>query len=460
MGLLLALDVRCPTDPSGMASFLEQLLCHLRPGGTLLAAFLRRSDRTPAQVARLFSCVAGMRVQAQVSLSDQDWEVVLVRREAAGIDIPVLGWGWDAPLGAIMFEGMNRAPNQLDWIRRLETNENAGLHEAYERLERAREVIHGHFDFKCTGWSTIEVEDGRICLIAGCVHVASADGTLIRHVGGVGESWAGAAFLMLCEGIERAADAVRPHPELAGVAFGFSREGAMARALLECIERFHFSKLFVSDQAPPSLDIADHRQLYSKVEKLESALGEVKFYLISNSESFFIVLALSRHRGANGTTAYQHGLGTGFDPAAAAFKALCEVLQMHEYAKAGPDEVATRPEVITPQGKRMQQFWQSLDKEVFWERMKQGTRLPLEIKASSPPAVQADDDKAYLDRISRWLDAVGIKSETEVIFQSRSAEEGWVVRAVCDDFPFDFPEQEMLMRNPENVPFSLVLSKS
>lgn len=463
--VLLALDISTPNCRAALTDLSVQIFQHLRDDGVAIVSVANGSEGQQARLHRLFSYTKGISIRAHVVLNDLNWHCWLIHRNADNLDAPHLIEGWDDVPGDIVVRAVNQSPAELDYMRRLEDTNQIQV----GSLDNALSVAHSQFNFNCSGWSCVKIQSSdagnqivgsqhQMCLIGGTVSLKGAQPTMTRRIGGVGWSWTDAAFFAACEAIERAADAVSPFPNLAGIAFGFSKEAATYRAILEFFERYYFTRSFVTNDFPTVLDIRANSFLSKVCDALEQDYGEKQFYILSQQEPFYVVLALSKHTTEGHFPRYHYGLGCSANLLKATRKALEETVQIHIHLHNNDEtslNQAKRLASMSVQGRQCHQFWERLDKEAYFDLFQKRPYEVVRLDDSPNSDTHILTEGESLKQLQAWCARHNMSVQTKTLFRSATDCEGWVIRAVCSGFPDVTAAQVRDMTNPTKVPFPL-----
>lgn len=448
---LLALNFSISKYPSDIQRLVSLLFEPISVGGVVLISFQKEINTAllsnQAKFERFISLLTlsntGLSIKSQAVLDDCDWHCWLIIKDAEHLNLPFFKTGWDDSLGEIMMRAINGSSIDQSYIETLdfpkEKNQSKHYLEYANMLVCAQNIARYHFSINCFGWSEIFFcEDLKISLISGVITQAT-DTEISRHASGVGESWIEASFRMTCEAIERIADSNKPSNSLAGIAFGFTQESAVSRALLEFFERYTFSKSFVIDAKPTLLDISRHSRLSSFSEQLKGIGGSKKLYLLSNNAPLSIVLALSKDR--------YYGLGCAYNIEEAIYKALKEVIQSNVYINMAD----TQEPLTTLQGLHCLTFMKNLNYDSYLKNMAGGDVMYIDNEQASK---NISDFQCLLD----WCYKKEIIINTETVFSSSSGDSGWVYRVTCSNLNIDKREILLAMTASNNVPFPLAIT--
>lgn len=464
--MLFALDLSLPDCISALTDLSTDLFRHLRRDSVALITISEGPDDQHTGLNRLFSYIGGISIRAHVFLDDVKWHCWLIHRNAEALDTPILVEGWDDEAGDIMLRAVNKSAADFDYMHRLESNSQ--IHTP--ALEKALSIAHDAFDLEGRGWTRIRLQHADIggndpglkhqmCLAGGSVSLKHFQPEMTRHIGGVGWSWTEAAFFLTCEAIERAADAIRPFPYLAGIAFGFSKEAATYRAILEFFERYYFTRSFVTDDTPKPLGISRATFLSKACGELRKVNGNKQFYVLSHNELFHVVLALSEYVRNSEAPVYHYGLGCNASLEYAARKALEETVQIHLYAQqtdTNSPQRTNRLTAMSAQGRQCHQFWERSDTKAYFERFSNYSEDTVYAGNATQDVSPLWIEEKGLSQLLSWCAGQNISIRTETLFKSATDCEGWVVRAICSGLPDITATQAGDLASPDKVPFPLL----
>jgi len=435
--VVLAVDVELPANSYDAVNFFYQIISRINPSGVLLLSVKNDNDVISKLIDGFLAHTDCVSICSKAELSELGWCCWLIQKVDAKVDIPPYAEKWFLHEGELMMQALNGDKNAISHLENHIFKPDI-ISDLYHRaLVRLRQ----DFQLECTGWMEIKYTTNQLCLISGLISINSTGFCKKVRASGAGKTWIEASFLMICEGIERAAHVRNSVGTLIGTAFGFTYDEALLRSALEYLERFYFNEVFVSKVAPQRLNIDNCLQLSQLVDGLIPVNGIKKLYLLTRDEPFYIVLAYSVDCLGNEKTSYGYGLGCSFNILDAASKAIQETVQTSSYdEKINDDELS----FMTSQGKDINTFLENLDYKSHFDFLDKGTLLDINSITNDSHKTSGEQ----LKQILKWMDKKGIVLKAENLLQNSSEDSCFVVRSICKGLP-----SEYLMLNSKDIPY-------
>ncbi|MBX9635037.1 MAG: YcaO-like family protein [Magnetospirillum sp.] len=437
---VLCLAAQVPGEAPLALDYFTRLLSPLIGGGVLLLTVPTGDVSACGRMERLLAHTGNISVVKTFGLCAPEWRGWLVHKTASAVSLPMPG-RWDFSPGDEIVRAINGDRDAIAHVDRVFLAGHA--------LADSFRMVFGHvrsqMEFDCTGWSLIESGAQQACFLAGLVRWRHVSGDVrVKRVSAAGTSWAEAAFLLLCEAIERHAQMGAPvGMSMPGAAFGLRREGAISRAVLENLERFHFHRVFFGKITPTTLDIRDDEFLAGLVAGLEAAGRRIEFFLLTGSEPFRVVLAVHTVAVDGRVGRFACGLGCNFSLADSARKALLEALKCDIYIDCGNIVDDVQVGAMTQDAQQKIAFWSDVANWSHMAFLRGGEQK--QIGAQDPVSV-SDQDR--LDLVLAWCDANGIAIHSHPLLSPEGEEGAWVYKADCAGLATEYPPRDSAIPSP------------
>jgi hypothetical protein len=420
LDFILALDLALPEKEKDIFILFQKILGRLLPCASVLITAKLDHNITCDKINQFFAHTAGISIHAKAELIQPQWQCWLLQRNEGPLDLPIISGGWDLPLGDVMMRALNGSQPAYAHMKRY----YLPTHPLKDHFHNALSQLKTHFEFECSGWTDVENDTCQLCLISGLV--STKDNQIKLRVSGTGATWIDAAFFMICEAIERIAQSYHPSSTLNGTAFGFTKESAILRAALENFERFYFYRTFTQPLNPlTKLDISQNKHLVELAQMLENVNGFKKLYLLTHTEPFYIVLALSIHNKGSEAHKYSYGLGCSFNLTDAAVKAMKESVQTSLYSESDYSNTDVDQNFMTFLGEKSHTSWKYLNHHQYETDLDTYAGYTLSPQQSETSL----SDRQCFETLLNWCTEQNIEMNIENLFTPECEKEGWVVRA-------------------------------
>ena len=441
--VILALDV-CMLSQSASAAPLTKAIQHLALHGVLLVTTsISKNVHSRDIMSQFLDSISGVKICSTVPLPELAWHCWLVQKTSSRVELPANNTFWEIPIGDVFMNAFNGSSDALRQV-----HDHGFRNSPYaDKFQAAFGQLSQMCEIQSTGWTEINHNQTSLYLIS-ALSTDRRSKKIARRSSGAALSWDRAAFLMICEGIERVSQKHIKHPGLSGIAFGFSETSATLRALLEYFERHYFNQTFLSPKHIQRFDKENNSSLSESNRDLFSMCHNTHLFLLTTDEPFFVILAISNGQNEAEQSSFQFGLGCSFEIEEAIQSALVEVVQTSLYHKSMAKKTDYEHQRMTPQANYVKRYWGSIDQQAYLDNLIDNSQPITKVHQTCTKTVPESE------WLQKWCRDQNITYQTEILFRPNRADEGWVVRVTCDGLT---EEKQLGEETNSSIPFPYIL---